>query len=72
MFDRRRCTSDDDVVGLGSLDLRGVKAQVEYIDGEPSMIVSDGDVEIELWSGIGGTWEQAIVGAEQVASVALQ
>lgn len=57
---------------VASLDLRGVKARLECVDGDFSMFVDDGDIEIELTSGLGGTWEQAILGAERIATVAHQ
>jgi hypothetical protein len=55
---------------LGSLDLRGLRARVEDVDGDPVLLVDDGDVEIEFSSGIGGTWDQAIAGAERLAATA--
>jgi hypothetical protein len=52
---------------LGSLDVRGLRARVEDVDGEPVLLIDDGDVEIEFSSGMGGTWDQAIAGAERLA-----
>ena len=53
---------------LGSVDVRGLRAHVEDIDGDPVLLVDDGDVEIEFSSGMGGTWDQAIAGAERLAA----
>lgn len=58
-------------VDLGSLDLRGVHARIEYPEGEPTMVVCDGDSEIEFSSGMGGSWRDAVHGAQELAAVAL-
>lgn len=66
----RRRTPAAAPTDLGSLDVRGLRARVEYLDGDPVLLVDDGDVEIEFSSGMGGTWDQAITGAERLAATA--
>jgi hypothetical protein len=58
------------LIHLGSLDIRGLRARVDTVDGDLSMFVDDGDVEIELSSGLGGTRQQAVDGADQLAQAA--
>jgi hypothetical protein len=53
-----------------TLDLRGIRVRLEEQDGDLIMLVDDGDVQIEFSSGLNGTWEQAITGAEKVAATA--
>ncbi|GAA0723570.1 hypothetical protein GCM10010199_32290 [Dactylosporangium roseum] len=45
-------------VHLGSPDVRSANARVEFIDGDPVMLIDDGDVEIKFFSGLGGTWRR--------------
>jgi hypothetical protein len=66
-------TKPDDglpVVSLGSLDLRTLRAQIVVDEGDLVLEVDDGDVQVQFEIGQGGTWEQAILGAERLASVA--
>lgn len=58
-------------VRIGSLDVRGARARIEFIDEDVVMFVHDGDVEIEFSSGLGGAWRDAIAGAHEIAVVAL-
>jgi len=51
-------------------DLRGIRVSLEEQDGDLIMLVDDGDVQIEFSSGLNGTWDQAIAGAEKVAATA--
>lgn len=55
-----------------ALDLRFINAVITEDEGDLIMLVDDGDVQIEFTSGMCGTWEQAIVGAQRVASTALE
>jgi hypothetical protein len=63
---------DDDItaVSLGSLDLRGLRTRIVVDEGDLVLEVDDGDVQIQFEAGLSGTWEQAILGAERLASVA--
>ncbi|MER7279030.1 hypothetical protein ABT369_31785 [Dactylosporangium sp. NPDC000244] len=58
-------------VRIGSLDVRGARARIEFVDDDVVMFVHDGDSEIEFSSGLGGTWRDAIAGAHEIAAVAL-
>ena len=55
-----------------TLDLRYINAVITEDEGDLIMLVDDGDVQIEFSSGMCGSWEQAIVGAQKVASTALE
>jgi len=55
-----------------TLDLRAVRAFITEDEGDLIMLVDDGDVQIEFSSGLCGSWDQAIVGAQRVASTALE
>jgi hypothetical protein len=58
------------VVSLGSLDLRGLRTRIVVDEGDLVLVVDDGDVQVEFEAGQGGTWEQSILGAERLSSVA--
>jgi hypothetical protein len=62
---------DDELSPIVTLDLRAIRTRLEETDGDLIMLVDDGDVQIEFGSGLCGTWEQAILGAQRVASTAL-
>ncbi len=62
---------DANVIHLGSIDLRGVTARLEFPEGEPTMVVADGDCQVEFVSGMGKKSQAAINGAREIASVAL-
>ncbi|MEV0566304.1 hypothetical protein [Dactylosporangium sp. NPDC050588] len=61
---------DDDLFPIVTLDLRAIRAVLTEDEGDLILLVDDGDVQIEFSSGLCGTWEQAILGAERVASAA--
>jgi len=63
---------DDDLaaVSLGSIDLRGLRTRIVVDEGDLVLEVDDGDVQVQFETGQGGTWEQAILGAERLSSVA--
>jgi hypothetical protein len=61
----------DDLDPAVTLDLRGTRARLVTTDGDLVMLVDDGDVQVEFDSGADGTWEQAVQGAQRVASTAL-
>jgi hypothetical protein len=54
---------------MADLDLRGLRASIEQDDGDLIVVVHDGDVCVRLATGMGGTRDQAILGAEQLATV---
>jgi len=62
---------DDDVGPIVTIDLRAVRIRIEECEGDLVLLVDDGEIEVEFGSGIGGTYEQAIFGAERLASTAL-
>ena len=55
-----------------TLDLRAINAYITEDEGDLIMLVDDGEVQIEFGSGLCGTWDQAIIGAQRVASTALE
>jgi hypothetical protein len=57
-------------VSLGSLDLRTLRSRIIVDDGDLVLEVGDGDVQVQFEIGQGGTWEQAILGAQRLSSVA--
>lgn len=57
---------------LGSVDLRGLHVAIAETDGDLVLLVDDGDVQIQFESGLAGSWEQAILGAHRLASVATE
>ncbi|MET7427121.1 hypothetical protein [Dactylosporangium sp. NPDC005555] len=54
---------------MTDLDLRGLRASIESEDGDLMVVVHDGETCIRLESGMGGTREQAILGAERLIEV---
>ncbi|WP_327006589.1 hypothetical protein OHA72_04510 [Dactylosporangium sp. NBC_01737] len=63
---------DDELFPIVTLDLRAIRTVITEDEGDPILLVDDGDVQIEFGSGLCGTWEQAILGAERIASAAEQ
>jgi hypothetical protein len=63
---------DDDLFPIVSLDLRAIRTVITEDEGDPILLIDDGDVQIEFSSGLCGTWEQAILGAERIATAAEQ
>jgi hypothetical protein len=63
---------DEEPALLANLDLRAIRAYVDEADGDLVLLVDDGDVQVEFDSGLSGSWEQAILGAERIASAALE
>ncbi|MGI5246937.1 hypothetical protein [Dactylosporangium sp. CA-139066] len=55
-----------------AIDLRFLNAVITEDEGDPILLVDDGDVQIEFTSGMCGTREQAIIGAQRLASTALE
>jgi hypothetical protein len=64
-------TDDEDLGPVVTIDLRAVRIRMQECEGDLVLLVDDGDVEVEFGSGVGGTFEQAIFGAERLASTAL-
>jgi len=58
------------MIQLGSIDLRGIAVRLEVDEGDLTLIIGDEDREVEFTSGLGGSWEQAIEGAERIANAA--
>ncbi|GGM34075.1 hypothetical protein ACFFX1_32940 [Dactylosporangium sucinum] len=65
-------TDREELTPIVTLDLRAINAVITEDEGDMIMLVDDGDVQIEFGSGLNGTWEQAILGAQRVASTALE
>ncbi|MEV8513367.1 hypothetical protein [Dactylosporangium sp. NPDC051484] len=63
---------EEPLTPIVSLDLRHINAVIAEDEGDLIMLVDDGEVMIEFTSGVGGSWEQAIIGAQRVASTTLQ
>ena len=63
---------DDELFPIVTLDLRAIRTVITEDEGDPILLVDDGDVQIEFGSGLCGTWEQAILGAERIATAAEQ
>ncbi|GAB3868960.1 hypothetical protein ACFPIJ_05680 [Dactylosporangium cerinum] len=63
---------DDDLFPIVTLDLRAIRTVITEDEGDAILLVDDGDVQIEFGSGLCGTWEQAILGAERLATAAGQ
>jgi hypothetical protein len=61
---------NDEMYPVATLDLRGLHITLEEQDGDLAMLVDDGDVLVEFSSGLNGTWDQAIAGAERLAATA--
>jgi hypothetical protein len=62
---------DEDLGPIVNIDLRAVRIRMEECDGDLVLLVDDGEIEVEFCSGVGGTFEQAILGAERLAGTAL-
>jgi hypothetical protein len=54
------------------MDLRGLRAFITLEDDDLVMVVHDGDQSLTFETGAGGSFEDAIRGAEQLADQALQ
>ncbi|GAA4246909.1 hypothetical protein [Dactylosporangium darangshiense] len=63
---------EEPLTPIAGIDLRFLNAVITEDEGEPILLVDDGDVQIEFTSGMNGSWEQAIVGAQRLASTALE
>jgi hypothetical protein len=63
---------EEPLTPIVTLDLRYINAVITEDEGDLIMLVDDGDVQIEFTPGMCGSWEQAIVGAQRVASTALE
>ena len=63
---------DDELFPIVTLDLRAIRTVITEDEGDLILLVDDGDVQIEFGSGLCGTWEQAILGAERVATAAAE
>ena len=57
---------------MANLDLRAIRAYVDEADGDLVLLVDDGEVQVEFDPGLSGSWEQAILGAERIATAATQ
>jgi hypothetical protein len=60
-----------EIVALGSLDMRELRASIVDEDGDLVLRMHDGDVSVDFEPGAGGSIEQAILGAERLGSTAL-
>nr|BFE63678.1 hypothetical protein GCM10020063_082040 [Dactylosporangium thailandense] len=63
---------EEELSPIVSLDLRAITAVITEDEGDPILLIDDGDVQIEFASGMSGSWEHAIIGAQRVASAALE
>jgi hypothetical protein len=63
---------EDELSPIVSLDLRAIRAKITEDDGDLLLLIDDGDVQIEFTSGMNGSWEHAIIGAQRVASASLE
>jgi hypothetical protein len=63
---------EDELTPIVSLDLRAITARITEDDGDLILLIDDGDVQIEFTSGMNGSWEHAIIGAQRVASASLE
>jgi hypothetical protein len=63
---------DEPLSPIVTLDLRFLNAVITEDEGDTILLVDDGDVQIELSPGMDGRNEQAIVGAQRLASTALE
>ena len=57
---------------IAALDLRYITAVITEDEGDTILLVDDGETRIEFSPGAGGSWEQAVVGAQRIASTALE
>jgi hypothetical protein len=63
---------EEELSPVVSLDLRGINAVITEDEGDPILLIDDGDVQIEFMSGMNGNWQDAIRGAQRVASASLE
>ncbi|MER7002172.1 hypothetical protein ABT297_03875 [Dactylosporangium sp. NPDC000555] len=63
---------EEPLTPIVALDLRHITTVIAEDEGDLIMLVDDGEVMIEFTSGMCGSWEQAIIGAQRVASTALE
>ncbi|MER7275772.1 hypothetical protein ABT369_15050 [Dactylosporangium sp. NPDC000244] len=63
---------EEELSPIVSLDLRAITAVITEDEGDPILLIDDGDVQIEFASGMNGSWDHAIIGAQRVASAALE
>ncbi|WP_433613053.1 hypothetical protein ACQP2P_03085 [Dactylosporangium sp. CA-139114] len=63
---------EEELSPVVSLDLRAITAVITEDEGDPILLIDDGDVQIEFTSGMNGSWDHAIIGAQRVASAALE
>ncbi|MEV6923623.1 hypothetical protein AB0M46_03770 [Dactylosporangium sp. NPDC051485] len=57
---------------IAGIDLRYLNAKITEDEGDLILLIDDGEVQVEFTSGMGGSWQQAIVGAQRMASTALE
>ncbi|GAA2377778.1 hypothetical protein [Dactylosporangium salmoneum] len=57
---------------IAGIDLRYLNAKITEDEGDLILLIDDGEVQVEFTSGMGGNWQQAIVGAQKMASTALE
>jgi hypothetical protein len=53
-----------------SIDVRGLMSSVQHIDGDVVLVLTADDVRIQVEPGLGGTYLQAVLGAERLADAA--
>ncbi|WP_271189795.1 hypothetical protein [Dactylosporangium matsuzakiense] len=53
---------------VADLDLRALCATIDLDDDDLGMRVDDGDIAVRLTTGVGGTYADAIAGAERLAA----
>ncbi|WP_433082846.1 hypothetical protein ACQP1P_02940 [Dactylosporangium sp. CA-052675] len=63
---------EEELSPIVSLDLRAITAVITEDEGDPILLIDDGDVQIEFTSGMNGSWDHAVLGAQRVASAALE
>jgi hypothetical protein len=63
---------EEELSPVVSLDLRAINVVITEDDGDLILLVDDGDVQIEFTTGMNGSWEHAIIGAQRVASASLE
>ena len=69
-YDRPQDAVDD--VHQAADDDRAIRTVLTEDEGDLILLIDDGDVQIEFISGLCGTWEQAVLGAERVATAATE
>ncbi|GAA3275183.1 MULTISPECIES: hypothetical protein [Dactylosporangium] len=63
---------DEELSPAVSLDLRAITTTITNDEGDPILLIDDGDVQVEFSSGMNGDWKDAITGAQRMASAALE